>query len=114
MAESEGSSRVWGFIASHWVSWVIEIVILSTIAYFTISETRKTAEQTREMLAKYDAAITKYATEKTAAIDDAFAEGKEAVKEKASKLSVDGAKAWLSNLRSGDDEEESEDSEDDN
>ena len=64
------------------------------------------------MLEKYDAAITRYATEKTAAIDDAVAEGKEAVKEKASKLSVDGAKEWLSNLRSEDDSEETADDDD--
>lgn len=38
------------FIANHAVSWVIEIAILSIIAFVTINETRKTAEQTREML----------------------------------------------------------------
>ena len=38
------------FVANNIASWVIEIVILSIVATVTISEVRKTNEQTREML----------------------------------------------------------------
>lgn len=38
------------FVANNIASWVIEIAILSIVATVTISEVRKTNEQTREML----------------------------------------------------------------
>lgn len=42
----ESGSKIKAFIINHWVSWVIEIAILGVVAYFTIAETRKTAEKT--------------------------------------------------------------------
>ena len=38
------------FVANNIASWIIEIAILSIVATVTISEVRKTNEQTREML----------------------------------------------------------------
>lgn len=38
------------FVANNIASWIIEIAILSIVATITISEVRKTNEQTREML----------------------------------------------------------------
>lgn len=38
------------FVANNIASWIIEIVILSLVAFITIGEVRKTNEQTREML----------------------------------------------------------------
>ncbi len=36
------------FIAEHWVSWAIEVAIMSVVAWYTITETRQTARETRE------------------------------------------------------------------
>lgn len=88
-------SSVKDFIINHWVSWLIEILILSAVAYFTISETRKTAEQTRAMLAKYDAAISQYAADKSKVIDQSVKSGFDSAKEKAKKVTVDDIKSLL-------------------
>ena len=81
---SESTSSMSDFIADRWVSWMLELLVLGLIAYFTISENRKTAEQTREMLARYDAAVSAYAARTTQAVDqtvsDAVASSKEAAK----------------------------------
>jgi len=65
----------------------MELAVLLLIAYFTISETRKTAEQTREMLKRYDAAISTYAKERTKAVDSAVASAYEAASVKAKSVS---------------------------
>lgn len=61
-------SKVVDFIVSNWVSWVIEIVILSVVAFVTISEVKKTNEQTREMLT----AIQQFAGERKEAVGEAI------------------------------------------
>ena len=63
-------NKIKQFIADKWVSWVIEISIMSIVAFFIISETRATAEQTRAMLAKYDKAISKFASEKSVTVSE--------------------------------------------
>lgn len=83
------------FIADRCVSWVIELIILGVIAFFTISEVQKTNEQTREMLARYDAAITKYATEKSAVIDNAASAAAETIKGKSEAVNMDNAKTLI-------------------
>ena len=93
------SSRVKEFIANHWVSWLIEIAILSTIAFFTIAETRKTAEQTRQMLAKYDAAITRYVTEKSQIVDESVKTGVDSAKEKIHELKPEDVKNFINSLK---------------
>lgn len=56
------------FIANNIVSWIIEIAILAVIAAVTISEVRKTNEQTREMLT----AISDFAAERQEAVGEAI------------------------------------------
>ena len=48
------------FVANNIASWVIEIAILSIVATVTISEVRKTNEQTREMLEAVSAFAARY------------------------------------------------------
>ena len=43
-------NKVKEFVIANVASWIIEIVILSIVAFITIGEVRKTNEQTREML----------------------------------------------------------------
>ncbi len=95
------SSKVKEFITNHWVSWIIEIVILSTIAFFAIAETRKTAEQTRQMLAKYDAAITRYATEKSQAVDQSVKSGVDSAKGKIEELKPEDVKNFINSFKDG-------------
>lgn len=97
-------SSIAKFIAERWVSWLMELAVLSVVAYFTISETHKTAEQTREMLAKYDAAISQYAAQKTEAVDSAVSQAYEAAREKAKSISPDNVRNLLK--RKNDDEDE--------
>lgn len=99
MSESP-KNKVVEFIVNHWVSWVIELSILGVVAFFTIAETRKTAEQTRAMLEKYDAAISQYAKEKTAAVDDVAAGAVEAAKEKAKSVNLDDVKGIIKSFKS--------------
>ncbi len=101
--ESSNTRRtVAEFIANHWVSWMIELLILGIVAYFTISETRKTAEQTREMLAKYDAAISQYAKDKTQILDNAAHQAIEAAKEKAGGVKLEDVKGLIKSHQSED------------
>lgn len=97
----ENGNKITNFVAQHWVSWIIEIVILSIIAYFTIAETRKTAEQTREMIGRFEASISKYASEKTEALDSAAAESYESLKAKTKELdlNVEGVKGLLGKFK---------------
>lgn len=67
------------FIAEHWVSWMIELLMLGMVAFFTIAEARETAEQTRAMLSKYDAAISKFAVERTQSLDSGIDSAKSSV-----------------------------------
>ena len=61
-------SKVVAFITAHAVSWVIEIAILSVIAFITIGEVKKTNEQTREMLT----AVSQFVGERQEAVGDAI------------------------------------------
>ena len=79
--------KVGDFVSDRWVSWVIEITILGVIAFFTITETRKTAEQTREMLARYDAALSQYTSQTAERIDASAESATGALKEKFNSLS---------------------------
>ena len=56
------------FIAAHFVSWIIEIAILSVIAVITIGEVRQTNEQTRQMLT----AISEFVGERKEAVGNAI------------------------------------------
>ncbi len=78
-----GFSTVTNFVAERWVSWLLELSVLGGVAYFAIAETHKTAEQTRVLLAKYDAAISAYAKDKTEAVDAATTAAVEQIKHKA-------------------------------
>lgn len=73
----------------------MELAVLSVVAYFAISETRKTAEQTREMLARYDVAISQFAAQKSEAVDSVVAEAYESAKGKAKSMSIDDVKNIL-------------------
>ena len=95
-------STVMKFIADRWVSWVLELCVLSVIAFYTISETRQTAEQTREMLAKYDAAISQFAAEKSVAVDEAVSDAYSAAKDKAKSMSLSDVKNLLKSEEKGD------------
>ena len=79
--------KVVDFVSDRWISWVIEITILGVIAYFTITETRKTSEQTRDMLARYDAALSQYTAQTAQRIDASAESATEALKEKFNNLS---------------------------
>lgn len=94
-----GLSKAGQFVADRWVSWAMELTVLCVVAFFTIYEARKTNEQTREMLARYDAAITRYATDKTQALDSAVATGIQAAKEKARSVTVEDFKRLGDALR---------------
>lgn len=87
------------FIADRWVSWLMEFTVLLVIAYFTISETRKTQEHTREMLSKYDAVISQYASEKSKALDQAMSSGAKSIKQKAESLSIEDVKSMLKEIK---------------
>jgi hypothetical protein len=80
-------STISEFIADRWVSWLMELAVLLIVAYFAISETRKTAEQTREMLKRYDTAISAFAAERTKAVDSAAASAYDAARSKAKSIS---------------------------
>ena len=88
------------FVTERWVSWTIELAVLSIVAYFTISETRKTAEQTRAMLEKYDAAISAYAEEKTQTVDAAVVSAYEAARAKAGSVTREDLIKALEALKS--------------
>ncbi len=83
------------FISERWVSWVMELAVLSIVAYFAISETRKTAEQTRQMLTRYDAAISQFAAQKSEVVDSAVADAYSSAKENAKSISIDDVKNLL-------------------
>ena len=87
------------FIANNWVSWFIEIFLLGVVAYFTISVTSKTAEQTREMLSRYDAAISQYAKDKTQAVDEVAAGAVEAAKDRARSVKLEDVKGIIKSLK---------------
>lgn len=82
-------NKVKDFVKAHIVSWIIEIVILSVIAFYTISETQKTAQQTRDIMTKYDAAISQYFSDKTKVIDNVAKEGYTATKDKLKNVDVE-------------------------
>jgi len=92
-------SKTATFIADRWVSWLIELLVLGVIAFFTIAETRKTAEQTRAMLSKYDATISEYAAQKTEAMDSAAAAIIERTKEKAGAMTKEDVKSLIDQMK---------------
>lgn len=96
--EDKGNPVV-NFIAQHWISWLIEIVIMAVIAYATIAETRKTAEQTRQMLARFEASVAKYASEKSEVIDQAAAESFDAAKASTKKIDAATLRNLLDQLK---------------
>ena len=51
------------FIADHIVSWILEVIMVSVIGFFSIQEIRKTGEETREIIHKYDKAISSTAVD---------------------------------------------------
>lgn len=54
----------------HLIAWIIEIVVAMGICGYSMYEIHKTAEETRALLRKYDAAISNTAVEgKAAAVD---------------------------------------------
>lgn len=60
--------KVRTYIANHIVSWVIEIVAISIVGVITVSEIRKTNEQTREMLTS----ISAFAADRQEAVGNAI------------------------------------------
>ena len=80
---NSGFSKVLSYLANHAVSWTLELLVLGVVAWYTISETRKTAQQTREMLTKYDAVISAYAKEKSEVVDHAASAAVAKIKQKA-------------------------------
>ena len=61
-------NKVMAFVSAHFVSWIIEISILSVIAVITIGEVRQTNEQTRQMLT----AISEFVGERKEAVGNAI------------------------------------------
>ena len=98
------AARIKLFIINHWVSCLIELIILGVVASFTIYETHKTAEQTREMLARYDAAITQFAKDRTQIVDKTVSDNYHATKEKVTKMKMDDVKKFFKKYK--DDTEE--------
>ncbi len=92
-------NKIAQFIIDHWVSWLIEIVFMAMIAFYTIQitveEARKTGEQTREMIAQWDARISKYASDKTKAIDKTVSSSVNSVKS----VTTDDVKGFLNKLK---------------
>lgn len=62
------------FVANNIASWVIEIVILGIVATVTISEVRKTNEQTREMLEAVSAFAARYEGQAGEAVENVLHE----------------------------------------
>ena len=105
MSEIAFSKRVKQFIVNHWVSWLIEIIILGVIAGYAIHETRKTAELTREIMRKYDAAVTQFVVEKRQVVGDAVSKSVEVTKEsveRAKTVSVENVKNLFEKFREND------------
>jgi hypothetical protein len=74
-------------------------MVLGAIAYFTIAETRKTAEQTREMLARYDKVISRYAYEKTQATDSTVSGAVESTRETAASITAEDVQKFINDLK---------------
>lgn len=72
--------KVYDTIANNWVSWVLEIIVMSVIAFYTISENQKTQERTRLMIDNFEKSISAYASDKSKALDDAASAAKAEVK----------------------------------
>lgn len=91
--------RIAAFVADRGVSWLIELIVLAVIAYFTIAETRKTAKQTRAMLDKYDKAISQYVSQKTESIDSTVTATVDATKKKMSSITTEDVKSFINDLK---------------
>lgn len=94
-----GSSKVLSYLANHAVSWTLELLVLGVVAWYSISETRKTAQQTREMLAKYDAVISTYAKEKSEVVDQAASAAVAQIKQKADGVTKENVIDVLQSLK---------------
>lgn len=75
-------SKVKDFVVNNIASWIIEIAILGVVATVTISEVRKTNEQTREMLT----AISDFAGERKEGIANAV----DSITSEAQNIEIDG------------------------
>ena len=73
-------SKIVDVIANNWVSWMLELIVLSVIAFYTINENKKTQEHTRQMITNFETKITAYASDKAKALDDAALAAKAEVK----------------------------------
>lgn len=93
------TSTIMGYLTDHWVSRALEITVLGVVAYYSISETRKTAEMTRQMLAKYDAAISTYAKEKSEIVDETASAAAQKIKEKADAINKENVIEVLQSLK---------------
>lgn len=72
-------SKIKTFIAERIVSWTLELAVLVVVGFIAISETRKTAEETRAvlhqtqaMLVRYDKAVSAFASGKAGQLDGAI------------------------------------------
>ena len=74
--------KIKAYVASHIVSWIIEIGAIAIVATITISEVRKTNEQTRAMLTS----ISAFAAERQEAVGDAI----DSIADEAQNIRVDG------------------------
>lgn len=97
--QNAGSSKVLSYLADHAVSWVLELSVLGVVAWYSISETRQTAQQTREMLAKYDAAISVYAKDKSEVVDQAASAAVAKLKQKADGVTKENVIEVLGTLK---------------
>ena len=82
------------YIADRWVSWILEIVVLSVIAFFTVAETQKTNELTREIMTKYDQKFSEYVAARSEKLDFVSSE----VKGKVESVTLDDVKSVLSEM----------------
>ena len=74
--------KVKAYVANHIVSWIIEIVAISIVGIITVSEIRKTNEQTRAMLTS----ISEFAGERREAAGEAL----DSVLGEAKNIEIDG------------------------
>ena len=93
------SNSITSFIANHWVSWLIEFTIMGTIAWYTISETRQTAQETRDMLHRFEAAIAQFGSNAAEKTNAAAAESYQAIKDKAGSISAEDLTNMIKALR---------------
>ena len=70
-SNAQAESRFKEIVLNNWVAWVIEALLLGVVSAYTIYETRKTAEQTRDMLQRFESSVSNFAQKKSSNIDSA-------------------------------------------